>query len=170
VPILRPPLLALGGETAFAAYQTEFDRLYHSAPIGDILGRGVEFRRDACEHVCYKGREEDPYGKLPRTWSQERAERIPWILLALTDPRTEVRPNFRHRERFSYILIIEADPARGYSREFYGVITRPISPGRVEFLTGFPFHFDYWRQMRDGGAPLYPFRPRKPKGLKRKRR
>ncbi len=170
MPIPRPPLLTLGGETAFAAYQAEFRRLYHSAPVVDILGRTVEFSRDACEHVCYKGREEDPYGKLSRTWSQERAVRIPWILLALTDPRTEVRPNFRHRERFSYILVIEADPANGYPREFFGVITRPVSANRVEFVTGFPFDFEYWKQMRDGGAPLYPFRPRKPKRPIKKRR
>jgi hypothetical protein len=170
VPIPRPPLLTLGGKEAFDAYQAEFNRLYHDPlnPVVDILGRTVEFTPDACKHVCYKGQDDDPWSQRPREWSQERAERIPWIRLALTDPGTEVRPNFRDPDRFSYILILEADPAQGLSREFYGVITRPLPGKRVEFLTGFPFDFDYWKQMRDGGAPLYPYKPRT--GPKKKRR
>jgi hypothetical protein len=162
--------LTLGGEAVFPAYQAEFDRLYRSGPVRDILGQLVEFPADACEHICFKGQEDDPYGKLSRIWSQERAERIPWILAALSDPETEVRPNFRHRDRFSYILIVEAEPARSLPREFYGVVTRPLDGGRVEFVTAFPFQFEYWKQMRDGGAPLYPIRARKEKSKRKHRR
>jgi hypothetical protein len=160
--------LRLGGEANFADYQAQFDRLYRAAPVVDVRGRPVEFTPDACRHVCYEGPEDDPYGRKPRIWSQKRAERIGWIGLALSDPATEVRPDFQDPNRFSYVLIIEADPARGLEREFYGVITRSLPGNRVEFLTGFPFDFNYWRKLRAGGAPLYPTRP--PGAKKRKKR
>jgi hypothetical protein len=175
VPIPRPPLLTLGGEDQFAAYQAEFDRLYHDPanPVAAIRDPSVEFvpvefAPDACRHVCYEGPEGDPYGKRPRIWSQKRAERIGWILLALTDPATEVRPDFQDPRRISYTLIIEADPAQGLPREFYGVITRLLPGNREEFVTGFAFDFAYWRKLRNGGAPLYPLRPRKAKTRKKR--
>src|SRR5438105_879132 len=48
MPVNRPPLLRLGGEEAFAAYQREFDRLYRSGPVVDVLGNRVSFPSDAC--------------------------------------------------------------------------------------------------------------------------
>src|SRR3954453_8330984 len=123
MPIKRLPLLRLGGEEAFEAYRIEFDRLYRSSPVRDVLGRLVHFPPQACRHVCFKPAEEDPYSRLPReTWSQDRAERIPWILAALADPGTEVRPNIQRPDRYSYILVVEADPTAGWPQEYFGVV------------------------------------------------
>jgi hypothetical protein len=95
-------------------------------------------------------------------WSPERAERIPWILVALTDPGTEVRPNIQRPDRLSYILVVEAVPDQGFPQEYYGVVTEPVGPGVVEFVTAFSFDHAYWARWRTGGAPLYPRRAPRP--------
>src|SRR5438128_2282104 len=139
MPIQRPPMLRLGGEEAFGAYQREFDRLYCSSPLTDVLGHRVQFPPQACRHVCFKPVEEDPYSRLPRQdWAQERAERIPWIGAALAAPGTEVRPNIQRPDRYSYILVVEADLTAGWPQEYFGVVTEPVGPGTVEFVTAFP--------------------------------
>lgn len=164
----RPATLALGGENSFPAYQAEFIRLYASGRVVDVLGNTVRFPAGACRHVCFKPPEADPYSRSPRTvWSQERAERIPWILTALTDPHTEVRPNVQRPERLSYILAVAAVPDQGLPQEYFGVVTERLQPGVVEFVTAFPFDHAYWAHWRMGGAPLYPHRP--PRTKKRRR-
>jgi hypothetical protein len=162
--VKRSAILALGGEDAFAAHQAEFDRLFRSGPVVDVLRNTVRFPPNACRHVCFKPPEEDPYSQLPReVWSQERAERIPWILTALTAPGVEVRPNVQRPDRLSYILVVEAVPEQGLPQEYYGVVTEPVGPGEVEFVTAFPFDHAYWARWRTGGAPLYPRKAPRPK-------
>lgn len=157
MPVNRPPLLELGGEESFSSYKAAFDRLYSSGRVADVLGNRIEFPPSACRHVCFKPVAEDPYGRLPRqVWAQERAERIPWILLALSDIGTEVRPNVQRPDRLSYALIVEADPIAGLSQEYFGVVTEPTDPGEVLFVTAFPMEHSYWARWRRGGRRLYP--------------
>lgn len=170
MPVKRLPLLELGGEDAFPDYEAAFDRIYRAGPVVDVLGNLVEFPPGACRHVCFKPPEADPYGRLPReVWSQERAERIPWIDVALSDPGTEVRPNIARPDRLSYFLTVEADPARGLPVEYYGIVAEPQGPGLMTFITGFPLGdhatFARWRRA---GARLYP--PPAPPKPKRGRR
>ena len=166
--VKRPATLALGGEDSFPAYRAEFDGLYGSAAVVDVLGNTVRFAASACRHVCFRPEEADPYSQLPReVWSPERAERIPWILIALTDPGTEVRPNVQRPDRLSYILVVEAVPDQGFPQEYYGVVTEPVGPGVVEFVTAFPFDHAYWARWRTGGAPLYPRRAPRPRKRRR---
>jgi hypothetical protein len=165
--VKRLPLLQLGGEEAFAAYQAEFDRLYRSGPVTDVLGNRIAFPPYACRHICFKPEEEDPYGRRPRAaWAQERAERIPWIHVALTDPGTEVRPSHQVEGRLAYLLLMEADPAAGYGPQYYGVFVEAISPGQVTFLTAYLLDASTWAKARRGGRRLYP-PPEPPKKRRR---
>ncbi|MDQ2688538.1 MAG: hypothetical protein M3Y28_11805, partial [Armatimonadota bacterium] len=51
----RPSLIQLGGEENFILYQQEFQRLYQTESVMDVLGNEVEFSQSACRHVCFKG-------------------------------------------------------------------------------------------------------------------
>ena len=119
---MRPPLLNLRGEEDKALYQAEFDRLYHADPVYDVLGNKVLFRSDRLEHVCLKSSDE-VWNKGPREqWSQERAERIRWILPTLTSPY-EVRPDVQLKpgektKTRIYLLRMDADPEREGRRSF----------------------------------------------------
>jgi hypothetical protein len=171
--VKRPSLLQLGGEEAFAAYEAEFDRLYRSGPITDVLGNRVQFERNpvdrnrnACWHACTQEQEGSLRGQ--RIWVQARAERITWILPTLTDPGTEVRPNFQRPDTIAYAAIIEAEPAQGWPQGYFFVVTAPHEPGQVRFVTAFPTTHDYWVRWRRGGRRPYP--PPDPPKPGRKRR
>ena len=167
MPIERPPLLRLGGEEAFDAYQAEFDRLYRSGPVFDVLGRLVEFPRSACRHVCFKAPEADPYGRLPRdAWSQERAERIPWILEALSNPGTEVRPHLSDPAKQVYLPAVDGE---GCPPEWFFVVVARVGPNSLEFVTAFRVPYDYWFDWRKGGPRIYP-EPKQPAKPKKGRR
>src|SRR5262249_38178936 len=147
--VKRPPLLELGGEAAFRLYEAQFDRLYRSAPVRDVLGNEVDFPRYACRHVCFRPAEEDPYHRLSRdVWSPVRAERIRWIAVALMDPGTEIRPSHQVEGRLAYLLLVDAAPAAGYEREFYGVFVEVTGPGVVTFLTAYPLDPNAWTKAR----------------------
>ena len=101
----RPSLLELGGETNFFLYEREFLHLYRYGFVTNVLGNQVVFERSACWHVCFEPKEKDQYSRRRRNiWSQERAERIPWIITALGSLDTEVRPNDQDPEnRLNYL-------------------------------------------------------------------
>ena len=113
----RPPLLELGGEEEYKAYEKEFGRLYQNRRIYDVLGNQVTFDRTICRHVCTKSEEAIKSGRS-RVWVQVRAEHIPWILAALTDPGTEIRPDKDLANRWNYLLVVEADPMQGFVQEY----------------------------------------------------
>ena len=154
----RPPLLQLGGEEAFAAYEKEFGRLYQIRRVTDVLGNVVLFRGHTCRHVCFKSDRPDYYKQGRRVvWMQERAEHIPWILAALTDPGVEVRPNDQDPDnRVNYLLDVDADPAQGLKREFFCVVAEWINDTTLSFVTSFPIDRDYWLKCRKVPGRLYP--------------
>lgn len=155
-----PPLLRLGGPKAFASYKAEFNRLYRSGVIVDALGRRVAFNGDSCHHVCFKPKGDDPYFRKPRTeWIEERAERIPWIGLALATP-TEIRPDRQMPDRRQACLLrLPARPTEGLAEQFFYVaIALQDAPEIVQFLTAFPCDRKYWSNARQGGACLFPLK------------
>ncbi len=142
----RPPLLELDGEEKFSAYQREFNRIYRYGFVTDVLGNEVVFERSACWHVCFEPKEKDQYSRRRRNvWSQARAERIPWIMIALSHSGTEVRPNDQDPDnRLNYLLDIDADPAKGWGREFFCDVTEKTEANTVAFITAFPIDQQYW--------------------------
>ena len=159
----RPPLLELGGEEAFKAYEKEFGRMYQNKRIYDILGKLVEFPASSCWHVCFKRDEEDRSARRKRDiWSQDRASRIPWILSALNDPKTEVRPNDKDPiNRINYLFVIEADPTNNLAAEYFIVVTERINETTVRFTTAYPITLQEWRGYKKAGAPFYPLKEKK---------
>lgn len=154
----RPPLLKLGGEEAFKAYEYEFNRMYRYGFVTDVLGNEVVFERSACWHVCFEPKEKDQYSRRRRNvWSQERAERVPWIMAALADSGTEVRPNDQDPDnRLNYLLDVDADPENGWEREFFCVVAEKTEANTVAFITGFPINQKYWAKCRQAGRALHP--------------
>ncbi len=160
----RPPLLELGGEEAFKAYEKAFGQLYQNRRIYDVLGKMVVFPPSSCWHVCYKRDEADRSERRPRDiWSQERAGRIPWIMSALNDPGTELRPNDKDPiNKVNYLLVVEADPSATLPLEYYLVVARRINPTTLSFLTAYPISWRERKAFRDVGPAFYP--PKKKKG------
>jgi hypothetical protein len=155
---IRPPLLNLGGELNFPAYEREFNRMYRFGFVTDVLGNQVVFERSACWHVCFEPKEKDQYSRRKRNvWSQERAEHISWIMAALTDAGTEVRPNDQDPDnRLNYLLDVDADPENGWAREFFCVVVEKTESKTVAFITAFPIDQKYWAKCRRAGRTLYP--------------
>jgi hypothetical protein len=160
----RPLLLELGGEEAFKAYEKEFGRLYQNRRVYDVLGNRVVFPPNSCWHICYKRDENDRSERRPRDiWSQERAERIPCIMSALNDPRTELRPNDKDpTNKLNYLFVVEADPLAHLPQEYYLAVARRINPTTLSFLTAYPITWREWKEFRDAGPAFYP--PKKKKG------
>lgn len=154
----RPLLLKLGAEPNFSLYEREFFRLYRFGFVTDVLGNQVVFERSACWHVCFEPKEKDQYSRRRRNvWSQERAERIPWIMAALSDRGTEVRPNDQDPDnRLNYLLDVDADPENGWEREYFCVVAEKTGPNTVAFITAFPVDQKYWAKCRRAGRKLYP--------------
>ncbi len=153
----RPPLLQLGGEEALKAYEKEFGQLYQNRRVYDILGNIVVFPPGSCWHICFKRDEDDRSARRPRNiWSQERAERIPWIMSALNDPRTEIRPDREIENRLNYLFIVEADPEHNLTQEFYCVVAERDIRGIVVLVTAFPIDQKGWANRRRAGKALYP--------------
>ena len=126
-----PTLLSCGGHEFFAEYSRVFDELYRAQPFVDVLGRTVTFDDESCRHVCF---EKDPFHRsnpaMKHTrlvWSQERAERIPWIGLALSDP-AEIRWNHQVNNHQAYLLAVPQRnvqrPAIRYYVSVHSCVTR----------------------------------------------
>ncbi len=160
--MVRPELWQLGGETAFAAYEEAFAALYRHEPLRDVLGRLVEFPSDACRHVCFTP---EAKGKPRTVWSQERAERLPWIQAVLICPTVEIRPSHTQHGTEGYLTRVAS--ADGDADELFMVYVRPIDDARVTFVTAFVPALFYW-QAAMRGKRIYP--PRTPKPKKPRRR
>jgi hypothetical protein len=117
--------------------------------IADVRGVRVRFEVATCRHLCYTAEDAVSYCRRPpKCWSQDRAERLPWILPALRDPRTEIRvpPDLPRRQL--YFLRFEAEPLTGALAEYYLVTTEHEGPSRALFLTAFPAERSYWERQR----------------------
>lgn len=163
MPVQFPPLLALGGEEAFAAYQREFDRLYRSEPLRDPLGRLVLFHPDDAAHVCFKDQPGDTRRERPRIWSPERAARIPWIETALTTPDA-IHPSHTMAGRHAYLVEGNLELTTGSIWQRFIVYVEPESARRaqrVRFITAFPPDtVNYWQNVKNKAPRLYPARRR----------
>lgn len=154
----RSPLLELGGEEAFKAYEKEFGRMYQTRRIFDVLGNLITFQGEICRHVCTKDKEDNRSNQHSRIWVQERAEHISWILPALTDPGTEIRPDKDLANRWNYLLVVDADPMQGLPQEYYCVVAEKLSQGALTLVTAFPIDYKGWAMRRKSGKAIYPIK------------
>jgi len=157
---MRPPLLNFRGEIDLALYQAEFDRLYHTDIVYDILGNKILFEPNRCEHVCLKSGDE-VWNKGPRMqWSQARAERLRWILPTLCEPY-EVRPDVQLRPGDKtntriYLLRMDAGLEENMPQEYYCVYTSLEGKKLARFQTAFPVTREKWNNFRKKGPRYYP--------------
>jgi hypothetical protein len=151
MPVCFPALLRLGGEERCTDYQREFDRLYRTATILDVLGREVVFAEGDCEHVCKSGK--------PRVWNQARAERIPWIATALQTPDS-IRPSHQMPGRQVYMVEGNLPAPMGNEWHRFLVYVEPQSerrPKRVYFTTAYPPDtLQYWNAAGHQAPRIYP--------------
>lgn len=146
----------LGGEDQFRLYQKEFERLYPSGEIVEILGKKVKFRPTDAFHVCYKTDEDNWNGGTRSIWSLERAHRISWVKEVLQNP-IEIHPN-SVRNRYTYLTRIQ--PAEDKPEECFLAIIESSEEdqkkGEAYFVTAFPIDADDWGKYRTGIDQIYP--------------
>ena len=111
-----------------------------------------------CRHVCFKSTDNNRYKQGQReVWVQERAEHIPWIIAALSDPGTEMYPNDQDPyNRVNYLIDVGADPENGFRREYFCVVAEWIDDKTASFITGFPVDRTYWQKCRRVSGRMYP--------------
>ena len=154
----RPPLLLLGGPEAYTVYEMEFRLRYQNQFVNDVLGNRILFREHMCRHVCFKSTDNNRYKQGQReVWVQERAEHIPWIIAALSDPGTEMYPNDQDPyNRVNYLIDVQADSVNGYGREYFCVVAEWIDDKTASFITGFPVDRAYWQKCRRVSGRMHP--------------
>lgn len=169
MPIEFPPLLDLGGEEEFAAYQEAFNRLYRSGEVKDVWDRRILFDAERWVHVCYKDPPGSKHGTLPRGWAQARAARIPWILMALQTPDS-IHPSHTHAGRQAYLVEGNLSSPSGSVWQRFMVYVEPETarrPKRADFITAFPPDtLGYWKAAKNEAPRLYP--PKVHRGKKRR--
>ncbi|MCW3100758.1 MAG: hypothetical protein JWL77_6376 [Chthonomonadaceae bacterium] len=168
---MRPPFLKLGGEDNFADYQTEFHRLLPSGLI-DFLGNQVNFPPGSCHHICYKQSDVRSSSSPRDQWRQDRAERIPWIKVALQKPTFICEGS---RPMWVYLVEIEQDRGNNLVPELFCVVVdardvEPETPGTVYFVTGYTISFREWNDKKKNGRWIHPPpKPYKPGKIKKKK-
>jgi hypothetical protein len=158
------PLLKFGGEGNFAAYETEFVRLYmvRNIVVRDVLGHEVRFEKASAHHVCFKSGDA-VWNHGPRTeWNQRRAERISWIGRTLSDPleirpTIQVKPGQKFPKAMRYLRTFDSEADRDAEDEFglYSVIVEREGVGVVRFRTGYWLDPNDWKSYRKIGPPIY---------------
>jgi hypothetical protein len=141
-------MLKLGNEDHFEDYQAEFDRLFPGGRATDVMGSVITFARDRCRHVCFKSEERIWNTGERGVWQQARAERIPWILEALTAPTciTNAPGN-----AWAYLLEVPRDQDNDVSGDLYVAIVRDRY-----FLTAFSISYTQWNKYRSNRPWVYP--------------
>ncbi len=161
---MRPELLELGGEYHFVEYQKQFDALFHSGIVTDVLGNRVIFGPTSCRHVCFtKEHEEKKNLNAARIrWDQKRADRIQWILEALKTPK-RIRP--AKGNAWAYMLEVIEDKERNLTPELYDVIVNNITTtahmpygivGTVHFTTAHSIFAIQWDELSKTYPWIYP--------------
>jgi hypothetical protein len=153
--VIFPPLLQLRDERAFADYQAEFDRLYRSGEVKDVLGRVVLFDNDSCRRACTSHNH--------TVWAQARAERLRWITTALRTPKS-VRPSHQMPNRQVYMVEGNLELPTGKEWHRFLVYVEPEGKPRaktVRFVTAFPPDtLKYWKDAELEPGRIYPRRSR----------
>jgi hypothetical protein len=160
-------LVQFGGHIDFEKYRQIFRSLYCVEPIIDVMKRRVLFDSepllDDCAHVCYGGDK----GRAYRSdcWYPNRAKRINYIGLALTNPN-KIHPDKDNPTNQKYLLYL---PAEGdLPAEHFCVIVRLINKYTVSFLTAYDVDFKTFAAYGNVAPRLYP--PQKPKERGKKKK
>jgi hypothetical protein len=166
---MRPPLTDFGGHPNFDKYQSYFRHLYSNSkePVLDVMGRRVQFDVEALDdaaHVCYGGLPGQPYNE--RCWSEARAQRIGWIILALTSPN-RVHPDKSNSGNEKYLLFVKPDDEL-QDNEWYCVIVRRQGRQLVSFLTAYPISRDSYYEYGAVSPRIWPSQDQKKKKKKHK--
>jgi len=180
----------LSDEQAYLRAREEFANVLLSHPVIDAMGRRVSFTfghrggpqsasycqpldpprfddhgrlKDDCWHVCFKQASGvwDPHNKQPRDrFVRPRAQRIPWILPALTDSDTRIHecPERGDPDRQSYSLWVPGDTRDGVPQEFFAVIVRRLpDPREVALITAYALDGQKEvENLRKRGPQIYP--------------
>jgi hypothetical protein len=156
---LQTPLLIFGScaEEDFPEYEHYFNETYRSSPIFDRFGRVVRFTPDRAHHVCFANpRHNEGKEKSRPVWREDRAIRIPWIMVALTHTTCQLKEN-KEPGMWGYLIpmqIVEPVPTRDY----YQVLVEPRKNGEeVKFISAFTLNDHQWQmamKMKSVRPPL----------------
>ena len=107
---------------------------------------------DDCAHVCYGGTAGHAYNQA--FWSQERAERIAWIDIALIHPN-KIHPDEGIPTNQKYLLCIPPE-APGQESEYYVAIVRVLNSKTVAFLTAYGISNNQYQKFAMIGPRVFP--------------
>ena len=119
-----PPFLELDSEEK---YREHFHNEYCAGPIPTFDGIMVRFRRRDFDHAFFES--SSPNSK-DDTFSDDRAKRMDWVKLALSDPSADIRVGYNNRLR-------QDDFARRVAivKGNFVVIIRIVKDKQAEFVT-----------------------------------
>jgi len=158
---LKTPLLMFGTccEADFPEYEQFFNATYRGEPVFDRFGRRVTFTPDRAHHVCFANPHHDQKEKSRPTWREDRAQRIPWIMVALTHTTSVLKEN-KWPGMWGYLVIMQiVEPI--FARDYFQVVVEPRKNGEeVKFITAFKLDNVGWQNaMKMKSIP--PPRPKK---------
>jgi hypothetical protein len=144
---LQTPLLVLGTccEAAFPEYEQYFNEAYRAGPVFDRFGRRVIFTPDRAHHVCFANpRHSEQKVKSRPVWREDRAQRIPWIMVALTHPTCQLKEN-KEPGMWNYLIRMQiTHPAMICN--YYTVVVEPRRNGEeVKFVSAYRIDDREWQ-------------------------
>jgi hypothetical protein len=165
---LQTPLLIYGTSSAedFPMYERHFHESYRAGPVIDRFGRRVIFTPDRAHHVCFANPRHRKSDDMSRpVWRPDRAQRIPWILVALTHPTAVLKENQEPGNQ-GYLIAMQV-VEETVRREYYQVIVRPRGDGsEVKFLTAYTLDDYQWRNAMTMKSVRLDRAPNKKAGVK----
>ncbi len=144
---LQTPLLVLGTccEADFPKYEQYFNETYRAGPVFDRCGRRVIFTPDRAHHVCFANPRHNEQKVMSRpVWRADRAQRIPWIMVALTHPTCQLKEN-KEPGSWNYLIRMQiAHPAMVCN--YYKVVVVPRRNGEeVRFVSAYKIDDHEWQ-------------------------
>jgi hypothetical protein len=131
----------------FPKYERYFNDTYRTGPILDRFGRRVIFREGSARHICFA---KDQYEKSKTadrdTWRPDRAQRMPWIYVALTHTSSVLKEN-KEAGRQNYLVRMQLTGQSGFQVDYYQVIVSPDRRGpEVYFVSAYRLDLHDWTE------------------------
>jgi hypothetical protein len=126
----------------FPDYEWYFDETYRRGPIRDRFGRRVVFHGDSARHICFAESRHDKSDPGNRdVWRPDRAMRMPWIKVALTD-RTALLKENKDLGRQGYLIRMQL----GSQIDYYQVVVKTQGKTDVIFKTAYSLDHHQWAE------------------------
>lgn len=155
---LQTPLLVFGtcSEADFPEYERYFNETYRAGPVFDRFGRRVIITPDRAHHVCFANpRHNEQKVKSRPVWREDRAQRMPWIMVAFTHSTCLLKEN-KEPGMWNYLIRMQIiHPVM--DREYYMVVVEPRKKGEeVRFVSAYKIGDHEWQNAMKRKSVPWP--------------